>query len=135
MKRAKSKNAQVWISTPARAEDVTGGRNGGRTRKVAVRPAPPEDRDIERHGALIEATVDVGLGNTLFIRGDGGSLTWDKGQPLQCVEANRWMWTAPLNGGHIEFKLLLNDVIWAQGENIRATIPGKVEVTPVFHAG
>lgn len=86
-------------------------------------PAPPT--------TIIEAKIDVGFGNQLFLRGQGAGLSWDRGQPLQCVDGQTWRWSAPTTDP-LRFKLLLNDRIWAQGEDITAD-PGKcVGIAPRF---
>jgi hypothetical protein len=85
----------------------------------------------KRSKTIIEAKIDVGFGNNLFVRGHGAGLSWNRGTPLICVEPGTWRWTAPTNE-KLTFKLLLNDSIWAQGGDIVA-MPGKqVKVSPSF---
>ena len=38
------------------------------------------------------ATAYIGIGNRLFIRGDGPGLSWEKGVPLQFVSIGKWRW-------------------------------------------
>src|ERR1043166_8109956 len=71
----------------------------------------------------IEAKIDVGFGNNLFLRGQGAGLSWDRGTPLTCVDGKTWRWAAPVTD-KLTFKLLLNDKVWAQGEDVMVT-PGK----------
>lgn len=79
----------------------------------------------------IEAKIDVGFGNNLFARGQGGGLSWEHGLPLQNIDSRTWRLIVPARE-QVQFKLLINDSIWAQGEDVIAT-PGKtVEVTPAF---
>lgn len=80
----------------------------------------------------MEARIDVGLGNALFIRGEGDGLSWEKGQPLTCVEAAKWVWSGPKTKDKTVFKLLLNDQIWAQGEDVIIEPGRRVEVLPQF---
>lgn len=81
--------------------------------------------------ATIEAKIDVGFGNNLFLRGQGAGLSWERGTPLACVDGQTWRWTAPVTD-KLTFKLLLNDAVWAQGEDLVIT-PGKqLEVAPRF---
>ena len=66
----------------------------------------------------IKAHVDVGWGNHLFIRGSGGGLKWEVGQKMDWKDGD-WTWsTAQTNEDGIEFKFLINDEIWAEGENL-----------------
>ena len=37
-------------------------------------------------------TAYIGIGNRLFIRGNGPGLGWDKGTPLQFVSIGKWRW-------------------------------------------
>lgn len=81
----------------------------------------------------IEAHVDVGFGNKLYIRGEGASLNWDKGTSMKCESANCWSWTtrkAPKRG--ITYKLILNDETWAHGED-HSVEAGSISVSsPTF---
>ena len=38
----------------------------------------------------IEAKIDVGFGNTLYLRGEGVGLSWTQGVPLTCVDGKTW---------------------------------------------
>lgn len=88
-------------------------------------------RTIES-ATTIAARIDVGFGNALFIRGKGPGLTWDKGLPLQCEEPSRWSWRVENGNEPIEFKLLLNDQLWAHGENLQVRPGQRIEIVPCF---
>jgi hypothetical protein len=79
----------------------------------------------------IEAKIDVGFGNTLYLRGEGLGLSWTKGVPLKCVDGKTWTWSAE-GSEPLKFKLLLNDQVWSQGEDVVAAPGQKVEVAPAF---
>lgn len=81
----------------------------------------------------VNARIDVGFGNTLYIRGQGDGLSWDKGTPLECVDAATWVWSTKNAEGTIEFKLLLNDQVWAQGENMTVAAGQSLEASPAFN--
>ncbi len=81
---------------------------------------------------IIEAKLDVGFGNSVFIRGEGGGLSWDKGTPLQCRDASSWLWSSGESNDQIVFKLLLNDKLWAKGEDLIAEAGKRIEVVPNF---
>ena len=91
-------------------------------------PALPFDQAF----VLIKANVDVGLGNSLFIRGEGNGLSWDHGQPLACIDSTQWIWASQITSGQMTFKLLLNDQIWARGGNLVANPGSTVEFAPEF---
>jgi hypothetical protein len=79
----------------------------------------------------IEAKIDVGFGNTLYLRGEGRGLSWSHGIPLTCVDGKTWKWTGETQE-QLKFKLLLNDQIWSQGENLVAVPGQKLEISPAF---
>jgi len=81
----------------------------------------------------IAANVNVGFGNSLFIRGEGAGLSWDKGVLLNCVSDD--LWSIALTGASktVVFKLLLNDTDWSLGEDYTAQPGGVVTVKPLFH--
>jgi len=79
----------------------------------------------------IEAKIDVGFGNTLYLRGEGLGLSWAQGIPLTCVDGKTWKWTGETQE-QLKFKLLLNDQIWSQGENLVAAPGQKLEISPAF---
>jgi len=79
----------------------------------------------------IEAKIDVGFGNTLYLRGEGQGLSWNQGVPLTCVDSSTWKWSGEVKDA-VKCKLLLNDSVWAQGEDIVAAPGQKVEISPAF---
>lgn len=79
----------------------------------------------------IVAKIDVGFGNTLYLRGQGPGLSWDRGVPCECVDRNTWRWTAP-GAEKLTFKLLLNDSIWARGADLVIGPGEKLQVVPAF---
>ena len=81
---------------------------------------------------MVEARIDVGLGNTLFIRGQGDGLSWERGKPLTCVDASTWVWVSAQARDKVVFKLLLNDQIWAQGKDLFLEAGRKIEIVPSF---
>ena len=91
-----------------------------------VQPVPPAP------ATTITAKIDVGFGNALFIRGQGNGLSWDKGTPMQCVDSSTWTYSAPRSSGNLLFKVLLNDEVWAQGEDLTATAGQAAEFVPVL---
>lgn len=79
----------------------------------------------------IEAKIDVGFGNTLYLRGEGLGLSWSQGVPLTCVDGKTWKWTGETSQ-LLKFKLLLNDKVWSQGEDLVANPGQRVEISPAF---
>jgi hypothetical protein len=81
---------------------------------------------------VIEAKIDVGLGNQLFIRGQGNGLNWFEGVRLCCRDANTWVWSSRQAKDRVVFKLLLNDQVWAKGNDLVVEPGQKIEVVPFF---
>lgn len=84
-----------------------------------------------RKTVTIEAKIDVGFGNAVFLRGEGEGLSWDHGIPLECVGGSTWKWSAEA-GKAMKFKLLLNDSVWAQGDDLVAAPGQRLELAPSF---
>jgi hypothetical protein len=106
------------------------------TAKTASSGSSPETKPIQagqkgKGTVTIEAKIDVGFGNQLYVRGEGHGLSWNYGIPLQCVDKSTWKWSGEA-GEQLKFKLLLNDAVWAQGENLVASPGQRVQVSPAF---
>jgi hypothetical protein len=88
--------------------------------------------DSDRHRQVtIQARIDVGFGNALYLRGEGSGLSWSEGVPLTCVDRATWEWSGKTEEP-LKFKLLLNDTVWSQGEDLTATPGQTVEIAPAF---
>ena len=79
----------------------------------------------------IEAKIDVGFGNRLYLRGQGEGLSWDRGTPLECVDSQTWRLIVA-SKDKLQFKLLINDSVWAKGEDVVVTPGKRVELVPAF---
>lgn len=84
------------------------------TKKATKKKVTPKPAQLTR----ITARVDVGFGNQLYIRGEGGGLHWGKGLIMENVSAYEWQLTTRLPSKQIEFKFLINDELWAEGDNL-----------------
>ena len=80
----------------------------------------------------ITAQVDVGFGNTLYIRGAGGGLSWTVGVPMTCVAADLWRISLDAARQDIAFKVLVNDVSWSAGADYSAVSGANVTIRPSF---
>jgi len=80
----------------------------------------------------VSASFDVGFGNTLFIRGEGPGLSWDKGVPLENLTADKWSIAFRAPAGPITFKFLINDEVWSGGEDYVVAPGSSSEFTPIF---
>ncbi len=105
------------------------------SRHPAARPAhtAPVKKPAPRPTlTTINAQIDVGFGNTLYIRGEGSGLSWDKGMVMDCVADDRWVITLSDAVTPVTFKFLLNDLTWCVG-NDYVVMPGEaVTLVPSF---
>lgn len=85
------------------------------TNKTAQKSSPTNSTITK-----IVAEVDIGFGNTLYIRGAGKGLSWDKGVALKNQDTNFWVLELPGCKEDFEYKLLINDDTWSTGENFVA---------------
>jgi hypothetical protein len=119
-----------------------GGNGGSASAALHAEVRDPGDRSAEggnggsasaeRPVTEVVAKGDVGFGNSLFIRGEGDGLSWDRGTPLACTGPSTWVWSATQARDKVVFKLLLNDQIWAKGEDIMVNAGQRVEIVPGF---
>jgi hypothetical protein len=81
---------------------------------------------------VIIAKIDVGFGNTLYLRGDGPGLSWNKGVVLNCADDAAWTISLANAVRPVVFKFLLNDETWSRGEDYTAAPGSTAELTPTF---
>jgi hypothetical protein len=92
------------------------------------------ERTLASDGATrLLATAYIGIGNRLFIRGDGPGLSWEKGVPLQFVSIGKWRWETNEATGPIRFKLYKNDAQECTSLGEQILEPGHLqEMTAAF---
>lgn len=78
------------------------------------------------------ATAYIGIGNKLFIRGDGPGLSWDKGVPMQFVSIGKWGWFTHDAAGPVSVKLYKNDEAAALSGGLTIAPGRHTEVTALF---
>lgn len=95
-----------------------------------IPPAPNQKTREDTTRVVVK--YDVGFGNSLFIRGKGANLSWDKGIPMQNTQNDEWVWEteAPFLTG--EFKVLINDAQYEIGENHILKRGSQVQYSPNF---
>jgi asparagine synthetase A len=76
---------------------------------------------------------DVGFENALYIRGQGADLSWEKGKKLHNVAPDEWLWESSLPFKECEFKVLINDKQYEQGENHHLSGGSAIQYTPRFY--
>jgi len=107
-------------------------QKSARRKPASGKPAHSQNRLPVEPATVVEARIDVGVGNQVFIRGQGDGLSWLQGVPLKCIEPTKWVWSTAQASGKVVFKLLLNDQAWAGGEDVVIEAGRKVEIVPFF---
>lgn len=122
-KKATSKAAQA--SAPSKkAPAAKKAATKSPAKKTAAKKAASKSSDT-----LVVAKVNVGWGNTLFVRGEGAGLSWDKGSAMKIKGDDEW--SLKLKGA-AEVKFLINDENWAEGDNVSVPAGKTTLVTPIF---
>ena len=101
--------------------------------KTEKKPASSAKKSAKPSVTVVVAKYDVGHGNSLFIRGEGGGLSWEKGALMENAGNDVWVWTtdAALKG-NVSFKFLINDEGWCAGENMTAKAGETTTLYPAF---
>lgn len=97
--------------------------------------AKPTHTETKGAGNKTQVTVhyNTGFNNSLFIRGSGADLNWDKGVQLKNVNADTWVWETSAKFVKCEFKVLLNDSVYENGPNQQLIVGTQLEYTPSFN--
>ena len=120
---ARGKTAKKTTAKKA-AKASTGSARGKAVKKTSAPKAAK---------TAIIANVDVGFGNSLYLRGEGAGLSWEKGTPLDNVSPYEWAFSTTKAKGEITFKFLINDEAWADGDNLTVAAGGTSVSSPVFN--
>lgn len=80
----------------------------------------------------IIARVDVGFGNQLYIRGENGGLDWERGILMENISPYEWSFTTHYPAKQIEFKFLINDELWSEGNNLKIAAGKESISSPTF---
>ena len=106
-----------------------------RPTSTVTRHQPPATPTVQKQTFSIIADIDIGFGNTLYIRGNGQNLSWEQGVPMTPITDHQWTWNSQSPIGTkispFEYKVLINDQTWCTGENFIAT-RGENIIFPLF---
>lgn len=124
--------------------DTKSGKSGETSCCNPQNPCPESQEQLwglpqksqSQHGNKTRITVryDVGFSNILYLRGKGANLSWDRGVQLKNVKPDLWVWETEAPFSQIEFKVLINDRVYEEGENRTLKSGSQVEYTPRFPA-
>jgi glycosidase len=110
---------------------VTLGEHGG---KIYVTGNPESYAPPERNITRIRVHYDVGYGNSITIRGSSYPLWWDRGRGARNVAPGVWEWEMERipAGERFEFKLLIDDTTWSNGDNYVGYGGRTIDIYPTF---
>lgn len=136
-KTATKKSATKKSATKKSATKKSATKKSTAKKKVARKKAPAKKVAAKKTKkatptTTIMARVDVGFGNELYLRGEGGGLSWDQGVLMECKEADEWTWNTDQATTGIVFKFLINDELWSLGEDLTVPAGGASVTTPRF---
>ena len=128
--------AKAKTTAPAKAKTPAPARTAAPVAKLApvsvVKPATVKPVASKPVLTTIGARIDIGFGNSLYIRGEGAGLSWDQGLVMDCIEDNFWRVTLPESARGHTFKFLVNDLTWNTGPDYTVPAGGNVTLTPEF---
>jgi hypothetical protein len=114
---------QIWENRNGNRK-ITKGKCDDTTPKFTPPPSTEIFQDMaiepQRNPMQIVIKYNAGLGNSLFIRGEGGAgLNWNKGIKLQNTNEDTWVFKTNADFSKIKYKILINDDIakWELGDN------------------
>lgn len=98
-------------------------------------PAKTDPLPSKKEGTKTKITVklDVGFPNQLYIRGKGANLSWDKGVQFKNIKSDEWVWETEFPFTHCEFKVLINDRVYENGDNHVIKQGASLVYTPRFY--
>jgi len=123
----------LGIEEPAAAA-ASGEFNQSAPDETPATSAEVMENVISSDGATrLLVTAYIGIGNRLFIRGEGPGLGWDKGVPLQFVSIGKWRWETADATAPVKFKLYKNDEFECTALGNQSLEPGhQQEITATF---
>jgi hypothetical protein len=135
-KKAPAKKA----ATKKVAAKKTAAKKAAPAKKAAAKKAPAKKAASKKAAAKkavqtsIIARIDAGFGNQLYVRGEGAGLSWEQGTALENTSPYEWVLTTTKATGEVTFKFVLNDEIWAEGDNLTVQAGGESISSPTFGA-
>jgi outer membrane biosynthesis protein TonB len=139
VKKAPAKKAAKKVAVKKAPVKKVAAKKAPAKKVAPAVPAKPAKKAAVKKAAAkkvaktsIIARVDVGFGNSLYVRGQGAGLSWDQGVLLDNVSPYEWTFSSTQAKGDVTFKFLINDEAWADGENLTVAAGGTSISSPVF---
>ena len=101
-------------------------------KKAAKKSSAKKAVASKSSNTVVEAIIDVGFGNLLYIRGDAPGLSWETGVPMDCTGTESWSISMSDVNSSFEYKVLINDIHWESGSNNIASAGSTTSTNPSF---
>lgn len=121
-KAPKTKKSRVTIRQPEPELELFSERAASKTKS---------NGNNERVTTLV-ATAYIGIGNKLYLRGDGPGLSWDKGALMEFLAIGKWGWKTAEASAPVNCKIYRNDEAPMLDENIVIDPGERIEIAPRF---
>lgn len=131
VKKAAAKKTAAVKKAPA-TKKVAAAKKAPAKKAVSRKPVAKKASAPRASETRIIVNADIGFGNEMFIRGDNAGLSWESGTLLENSDASTWEWSSRSLKGTLEFKLLINDLVWSLGENFSVEAGQTVTINPEF---
>ena len=92
---------------------------------VSQSAGPPESVMTSDGATRLVVTAYIGIGNRIFIRGEGPGLSWEKGVPLQFISIGKWRWETNDATVPLQYKIYKNDDLECAALGVQTLDPGR----------
>ncbi|KAF0094046.1 MAG: hypothetical protein E1N59_2304 [Puniceicoccaceae bacterium 5H] len=131
-KKATKKAASKKSASKKTAAKKAAGSLSPAVKQAADAPTTTSPAPRSSSVTTVICKVDVGYGNQLYIRGEGNGLNWDQGVLMENTAPDEWRWSSNQVEGELQFKVLLNDDVWHQGDNHVVLAGATISFEPSF---
>ena len=135
---AKAPTTKASVKAPAKAAKTVKKTAALPVKKAAaVAPvkksvAPAVKTASKAVATVVTATIDIGFGNSLYIRGEGAGLSWDRGLPLTSADSETWTVSLSETSKPVAYKVLINDTTWCTGADYIVAPGAHAKIKPAF---
>jgi outer membrane biosynthesis protein TonB len=129
-KKAPAKKAAAPKKKAAAPKKAAPKKKAAAPKKAAPKKKAAASKKVQQTSII--ARVDVGFGNHLYVRGEGAGLSWEKGTALENTSPYEWALKTTKSKSSVTFKFLINDEIWAEGENLTVAAGSASISSPTF---
>lgn len=97
-----------------------------------VAPAPVPSSNSQQALRSLTANMYAGIGNKLFVRGEGGGLTWERGQPMHYNGSGQWTWSSDAVDPLVRLQVYQNDQVPCSNGTMVLHPGDQLTITPSF---